>query len=216
MLVGFKLEVPKKHVEMGPKLGEGNFGVVCSGVYTPSKNGVTLDSIAVAIKTLDENASEENGEDAGTAFLQEAAIQAQFSHENIVKLLGVVTVSTPHLMLLELCEKGELRQLLSRELQPLEFKLRAANDVAKGCEYLSSLNFVHRDLAARNILVGQDGTCKIADFGLARDMMSSNGGDYYQAKGGVIWLWQQRSNLPKNPTFIIIFEKLFIYVIFMT
>ena len=40
--------------------------------------------------------------------------------------------------------------------------------IANGMEYLESMHFIHRDLAARNILVGNLGSCKIADFGLAR------------------------------------------------
>lgn len=43
--------------------------------------------------------------------------------------------------------------------------------------YLASLHFVHRDLAARNCLVAKELTVKIADFGLSRDIYSS---DYYK------------------------------------
>ena len=46
-------------------------------------------------------------------------------------------------------------------------------------EYLARLRFVHRDLAIRNCLVGEDFVIKIADFGMSRDLYSS---DYYKVE----------------------------------
>jgi receptor tyrosine kinase-like orphan receptor 1 len=46
-------------------------------------------------------------------------------------------------------------------------------------EYLASCHYVHRDLASRNCLVGQNLTVKIGDFGLSRDVYSS---DYYRVE----------------------------------
>ena len=68
-------------------LGSGQFGTVAKGMWNCTYGG----SFNVAVKTLKDNASEEEK----VKFLQEAAIMGQFHHPNIVKLYGVVTVGEP-------------------------------------------------------------------------------------------------------------------------
>lgn len=68
------------------EIGSGNFGSVSCGVWNPTQK-----SIDVAVKTLKPDCSESDR----VKFLQEAAIMGQFSHHNIVRLYGVVTVGGP-------------------------------------------------------------------------------------------------------------------------
>ena len=71
---------------LGDKLGSGQFGEVCKSQWRFS--GTSLEAAA---KTLKTNAPVIEK----VRFLQEAAIMGQFSHPNIVRLYGVVTMREP-------------------------------------------------------------------------------------------------------------------------
>ena len=67
-------------------LGSGEFGTVSKGIWESPMGGMD-----VAVKQLQPGASEEEK----VKFLQEAAINGQFRHPNVVKLMGVVTTGEP-------------------------------------------------------------------------------------------------------------------------
>lgn len=114
-----------------------------------------------AVKTVPESAS--NAE--RLHFLIEASVMKQFNTPFIVKLYGVVSDGQPVLVVMELMEKGNLRDFLrshrpgaeeNRENRPLptaEQYFNWAAQIADGMAYLESLKFCHRDLAARNCMV---------------------------------------------------------------
>ena len=113
--------------------------------------------------------------------MREAAITAQFCHDNVIGLVGVVTRGDPCLMVLQLCDRGALDSLVKGEDVPVPQLTLYARDVAVGMEFLAGRSFVHRDLAARNVLVDARDVAKVADFGMSRDLQDSQ---YYSAAGG--------------------------------
>lgn len=54
------------------------------------------------------------------------------------------------------------------QIQDVASLIDMGTQVADGMSYLEEQKSIHRDLAARNVLVGEDYTCKVGDFGLAR------------------------------------------------
>lgn len=82
----------------------GEFGDVCKGMLRiPGK----LD-LSVAIKTLKPGASEKSCRD----FLTEASIMGQFDDPNVIYLEGVVTRTTPIMILTEYMANGSLDKFL--------------------------------------------------------------------------------------------------------
>ncbi|XP_058987941.1 tyrosine-protein kinase transmembrane receptor Ror isoform X2 [Musca domestica] len=164
-------------VEFVEELGEGAFGKVYKGQLTTSAG----EKIFVAIKALKEDASYKTQQD----FKREIELISDLKHNNIVCILGVVLNKEPFCMLFEYMPNGDLHEFLianspqeNKALTQLDF-LKMSLQISEGMEYLSSHHYVHRDLAARNCLVGENLMVKISDFGLSRDIYSS---DYYRVQ----------------------------------
>jgi Eph receptor B1 len=176
----FARELCPSNIIIESVIGGGEFGDVCKGRL---KHTPWFDTV-VAIKTLKCAASEQNRCD----FLTEASIMAQFNNTNVIHLEGVVTKSLPLMIVTEYMENGSLDTFLrlnEKQLDNLSL-CRILFDVASGMRYLSEMNFIHRDLAARNILVNKDLVCKVADFGLSREIENDTSDGVYTTKGGKI------------------------------
>jgi len=88
-------------------------------------------------------------------------------HANIITFLGAVTQGPELTLVTELAPKGSLLEVMHRSQDKTwkEFKFRMMHDVVQGVAYIHSHGFAHRDLKPGNVLVMDDYTCKIADFG---------------------------------------------------
>ncbi|XP_037114868.1 discoidin domain-containing receptor 2 [Syngnathus acus] len=202
-------EFPRQQLIFREKLGEGQFGEVhlCEaqglagflgeeeeeddegGAAGRDQNGrATL----VAVKQLRADATSQARND----FLKEIKIMSRLNDANIIRLLCVCVTSDPLCMVTEYMENGDLNMFLSQ--REMESTLTHANNIpsvsladllhmsvqiSSGMRYLASLNFVHRDLATRNCLLDRRLTIKIADFGMSRNLYSS---DYYRIQGRAV------------------------------
>ena len=97
-------EINPDTIRIVDTLGKGEFGSVLRAVWESP-----LGETEVALKVLKEPG--QDGERINTAFLQEAAILGQFSHPNILRLVGVVTLTEPNMIVTELMQE-ELRRFL--------------------------------------------------------------------------------------------------------
>ncbi|XP_034552329.1 ephrin type-A receptor 2 isoform X1 [Notolabrus celidotus] len=183
----FATEIHPSHISKQKVIGAGEFGEVYRGILkAPGRK-----EVAVAIKTLKPGYSEKQRQD----FLSEASIMGQFSHQNIIRLEGVVTKCKDffkHAMIVtEFMENGALdRYLRDHDGEFASFQLVGMlRGIAAGMKYLSDMSYVHRDLAARNILVNSNLECKVSDFGLSRVLEDDPEGTYTTSGGKIPIRW---------------------------
>ncbi|XP_058126232.1 tyrosine kinase receptor Cad96Ca [Anopheles ziemanni] len=181
-IVKDRWEFPRHRLKVFNILGEGAFGQVwrCEATDIEGHEGVTV----TAVKTLKENASEAERSD----LLSELQVLKSLEpHINVVRLLGCCTEKDPIFVILEYVNMGKLQTFLRNSRVEKHYgnthgksKILTSGDltsfmfqVARGMDFLTSRGIIHRDLAARNILITDDHTCKVADFGFARDIVTS-------------------------------------------
>ncbi|XP_062598400.1 serine/threonine-protein kinase Nek4-like [Saccostrea cucullata] len=94
-------------------------------------------------------------------------------HPNIVSFKEYFKHNTVPCVVMEYCGGGTLYQKIrdlkkeGKVINEEEF-ISILQQIALGVEVLHDLNIIHRDLKTKNIMLTEDGTCKIADFGVAK------------------------------------------------
>ncbi|KAH8292262.1 hypothetical protein KR054_007695 [Drosophila jambulina] len=179
-------ELPRSQLVLGATLGEGAFGRV---VMAEVNNAI------VAVKMVKEGHTDD---DIASLVREMEVMKIIGRHINIINLLGCCSQSGPLYVIVEYAPHGNLKDFLysnrpygrdqdrdssqpppSPPAHTITEKdlIKFAHQIARGMDYLASRRCIHRDLAARNVLVSDDYVLKIADFGLARDIQST---DYYR------------------------------------
>ena len=156
-----------RKLNMGEAFAQGAFGKLYRGTY----NGED-----VAIKILERGAND--AQFMEQQFQQEVMMLATLKHPNIVRFIGACRKPMVWCIVTEYAKGGSVRQFLTQRQNravPLKVAVKQALDVARGMAYVHSLGLIHRDLKSDNLLIFGDKSIKIADFGVARIEVHTEG-----------------------------------------
>ncbi|GKV07754.1 hypothetical protein SLEP1_g19483 [Rubroshorea leprosula] len=163
--LNFKYETLEKatdYFSLPRKIGQGGAGSVFMGILP---NGRT-----VAVKRLIFNTRQWVDE-----FFNEVNLISGIQHKNLVQLLGCSIEGPESLLVYEYVPNRSLDHFIfdDKKSKLLSWKQRFNIIVgtAEGLAYLhggSQVRIIHRDIKSSNVLLDEDLTPKIADFGLAR------------------------------------------------
>ncbi len=146
--------------KVGKLIGQGGMGSVFQGT------DIQTDA-PVAIKYLKREVVADNP-DMLRRFEQEGEALRVLNHPNIVKMLDTVTEGEDHYLIMEYVPGGSLRDVLDTDDHfSVQRALYVALDLADALTRAHRLNIIHRDIKPANVLLAEDGTPRLTDFGVA-------------------------------------------------
>ncbi|XP_046461710.1 serine/threonine-protein kinase/endoribonuclease ire-1-like [Daphnia pulex] len=176
-------------------LGKGTAGFVFRGSFGQDKNPVAVKRVQLASLRKDED-FQKREEDA----------LASLDHPNVVKLFHAEDDLTFRYYVLELCA-ASLDQcfLPDRDLRKYKGALPSDQEVllqmAKGLQYIHSMNLVHRDIKPENMMISitQPVHIKLADFGLCKPVNQRGTFSISGIKGTQYWMAPEILALEDQP-----------------
>ncbi len=121
---------------------------------------------SVALKVLHKELSRD--EKLTKSFEREAKITASVNHPNVVKVYTVGSDYGYFFIAMELVDNMSLEELITNQSCVPEAKvMQIAHDVTSGLYAAFKAGLIHRDIKPGNILLTNDGSAKLVDFGLA-------------------------------------------------
>jgi len=154
--------------EIRRELGKGAMGVVYEG-YDP------MIERTVAIKTIRaENLQGDDAQEQLARFRREAQSAGRLTHPNVVSIYDFGLDDGTYYIAMEYVKGRELQEMLNNnERFGTAGVVQVMTQLLEALDYSHRNGVVHRDIKPANIIILDDGTVKVADFGIAR-IESSN------------------------------------------
>lgn len=143
--------------QLGNKLGRGGMGTVYSGIDTQTNT-------EVAIKRLHPDMT---SEEQIARFQREGAALRELNHPNIVNMLDAFKDDDHYYLVMEYIRGGDLKQMIQSSVLSTEQIINMGIDLCDALTRAHKLGIIHRDLKPANVLIAEDGTLRLTDFGIA-------------------------------------------------
>ncbi len=121
-------------------------------------------------------------------FIEEARVSSNLTHENIVHAIHVGCEKGTYYMAMQYIDGESLKEVIAREktISPTR-SVEIVRQVARGLGFAHNRNVVHRDIKPHNIMLASDGTVKIVDFGLTKNLAAEAGITTEGMVMGTVW-----------------------------
>jgi len=153
------------HYRIIKKLGAGGMGEVYLALDTKLNRKIAIKVLrpdSVADETLRKR------------LLREAQAAAKLDHPNICAVYDVSEVDSQTFIVMQYIEGETLAEMMEREPLRLTSALAIAEQAAEGLIEAHTHGILHRDIKPHNLMITPRGQLKILDFGLAKEMRSSD------------------------------------------
>lgn len=126
----------------------------------------------VAIKVI--RADSVSDEQLKKRLIREAQAAAKLDHPNICSIYDVNEAGPLTFIVMQYIEGETLAEVMEREPLALSAALAIAEQAAEGLSEAHAHGIIHRDIKPQNMMLTQRGQLKILDFGLAKQVVSSD------------------------------------------